>query len=284
MCRWLVVVAFGLFGFSSHAVAQIFDTPTLRGSSPFTPAAPKYRSWEGAFVGGQMGYAGNSANLSGGVEDLVANILRNTLVQNEFQASQWANLPKQGVSRPSFGGFMGYNVQYEDAVVGVEVNYKRTNVRMASGDTVARVVNTSNGYANSVVLSGTGSVHLTDYATLRFRGGWADNTLMPYGFVGLAVGRANLSRSASIAIVGVDANPGCVGPPNICLPPYTFSQSQSDARSGAIGYGWTAGAGIDWMLYSSIFLRGEFEYVSFPNYRRTAVAITAAHLAAGIRF
>ena len=30
--------------------------PTLRGSSPFIPAAPTYTRWAGFYVGGQIGY------------------------------------------------------------------------------------------------------------------------------------------------------------------------------------------------------------------------------------
>lgn len=283
MRHWLLI-ALGLFGFAPQAQAQIFDTPALRGSSPFIPAAPRYPNWEGAYAGGQVGFAGISTNFSTGVADLITNILRNTTVQSEFQPSQWARLPAHGVSGFNFGAFIGYNAQYEDAVVGVELNYNRVNARMGSSDTVARVVNTSDGYANDVTLTGAGTLHLTDYATLRFRGGWANKALMPYGFVGVAVGRATITRSASVTISGVDADPACVGPPNVCLPAYASAQSQSDGRNGAFGIGWTAGTGIDWAFQSGVFLRGEFEYVAFPNFRGAVIGIAAGHAAGGVRF
>ncbi len=281
MRGWVVVVVFGVLGLISPTEAQIFDTPSLRGSSPFIPAAPRYAKWEGAYIGGQVGFAGTSTNFSTGAADLIANILRNTTVQSQFQPSQWARLPAQGVSSFNFGAFIGYNFQYEDAVVGVELNYNRANARMGASNTVARVVNTSDGYSNNVTVSGSGSLHLTDYATLRFRGGWANDTLMPYGFLGVAVGRATVTRSASVSISGIDADPACAP---TCLPPYTFAQSQSDSRSGAFGLGWTAGTGIDWAFQSGVFVRGEFEYVAFPNFRGVAVGIAAVHAAAGVRF
>jgi opacity protein-like surface antigen len=71
---------------------------------------------------------------------------------------------------------------------------------------------------------------------------------MPYGFIGFEVGRASIARSASVFISAVDANPGCVGPPDVCLPPYSFSQSESDIKNNAFAYGWAAGGGMDWAL------------------------------------
>ena len=54
MRRWLV--GFCLIGLTSHAAAGEFELPTLRGSSPFIPEAPKYARWSGFYFGGQVGY------------------------------------------------------------------------------------------------------------------------------------------------------------------------------------------------------------------------------------
>lgn len=99
---------------------------------------------------------------------------------------------------------------------------------------------------------------------------------MPYGFIGFAVGRASIARSASVFISAVDANPGCVEPPDVCLPPYSFSQSESDIKNNAFAYGWAAGGGMDWALTPHIFVRGELEYVSFPNLYHSSISISTA--------
>jgi opacity protein-like surface antigen len=280
MCRWLVVVAFGLLGFASHAEAQIFDTPTLRGTSPFIPAAPKYRRWDGFYAGGQVGYSAISANFSAGVSDLVANILRNTIVQNEFAPSQWVNLPSRSEPGASYGAFLGYSIQFEDTIIGVEGNYNRVSAKMSSSDTIARNVNTSDGYSNDVTVSGSASFEITDVATVRMRAGWVKDWFIPYGFVGVAIGRGGSVRSASVSINGFDADPACTS----CLPPYAFSQSQSDVKNGTIAFGWTIGAGIDWAIASNFFFRSEFEYVSFPNFAGISASISTGRVAAGLRF
>jgi outer membrane immunogenic protein len=280
----------------SNALAGPFDDMALRGSHTpayydrpavqprFVPGKPVRRRWDGFYIGGQVGYANSGINFSKGVEDLIANLLRDTTVEAEFRPSDWANLPGQSVTRPSFGGFFGYNTQFEDVIFGVEANYNRTNIKMAAGDTIARVVNTSDGYANTVVLTGTGSIHLTDYGTLRARAGWVYDRYIPYAFIGAAVARATISRSASLTMDGVDADPGCVGPPNVCLPPYSFAASQSEIKQGAFAWGWTLGAGIDWVLFSNLFLRGEYEYIGFAEFYGANLHIHTVRTAIGFKF
>jgi opacity protein-like surface antigen len=282
---WLLAIC-GLFAVASgrQAAAAEPGYPVLRGSQTYEVGPPSYRDWSGLYIGGQVGAAASGVDFSSGVSQLVANLLRFTTVEDEFQPSQWANLPRQSVTRVSYGAFIGYNVQFEDTIIGIEANYNRTNARMSSGDTVARTVTTSDGYANAVTVSGTGSIHLTDYGTLRLRGGWMYNGFLPYVFAGAAFGRATVMRSASVSIVGTDADPGCVGPPDVCLPPFAFAASQTENKVGAIAYGWTAGAGADWALFGNVFLRGEFEYVGFGQLNGATINIATVRAGAGIKF
>jgi opacity protein-like surface antigen len=265
---------------SGHsAIAAEPGFPVLRGSYEVGP--PTYRDWSGFYIGGHAGAATTSVNFSVGVSELVANILRFTTVQDEFHPSQWANLPKQAVTRASYGGFAGYNVQYDDLIVGIEAGYSRTSASMSSGDTVSRIVNTSDGYSNTVTVSGTGSVHLTDYATLRARFGWIANGLLPYGFVGAAFGRASVLRTASVTYSAIDADPACAP----CLPPIApFTETDSVNRHKAIAYGWTLGAGADWAILPNVFLRGEYEYVAFAKLNGADIRIGTVRAGAGIRF
>ena len=44
-----------------------------------------------------------------------------------------------------------------------------------------------------MALNATGRLNLTDYAEARFRAGYVVGNLLPYGFVGMAVGLASYS-------------------------------------------------------------------------------------------
>jgi opacity protein-like surface antigen len=175
-------------------------------------------------------------------------------------------------------------LQFEDAVVGIEGSYNRTSMSVTASDTIVRSVNTSDGYSNAVTVSGAASVHLTDFGTFRLRGGWANGSLMPYAFIGFAVGRASINRSASVSTIGTDADPACVGPPDVCLPPYFFSQSQSDIKNDAFAFGYAGGGGLDWALTSNVFVRGEVEYVSFPSFYGSSINLMSGRVGAGLKF
>ena len=69
--------------------------PTLRGSSPFIPAAPKYTRWAGFYVGGQIGQGSSEMNFAGATSDLVGFLLRNTALEQTHHPSQWARLGRK---------------------------------------------------------------------------------------------------------------------------------------------------------------------------------------------
>jgi opacity protein-like surface antigen len=72
---------------------------------------------------------------------------------------------------PVFGGFFGYNMQWDQLVLGFDLAYKRPSVLDTS--------------------TATAQLKLVDYGTLRARAGYAVGQFLPYAVVGLAVGRFN---------------------------------------------------------------------------------------------
>ncbi|MPZ38022.1 MAG: porin family protein, partial [Rhizobiales bacterium] len=142
MRRWFVASCLlGLvymFGFVTQANAQDFETPTLRGSSPYIPAAPKYHRWDGFYVGGQASYGSAGMNFAGGTSDLVAFVLRETTIESENHVSDWALLGNTNASGFGFGAFAGYNTQWDNAIVGIDVTYTRMRLKGSSTASIGR--------------------------------------------------------------------------------------------------------------------------------------------------
>lgn len=113
-----------------------------------------YARWSGLHLGGHVGYS----NLNMDPSDATT-----------------ASLAESSTSSTAFGGFIGYNFQWDNLVVGIDGAHNRP----ASLETSVR--------------SGTSSatLKLVDYGTLRMRGGYAFGQFLFYGFVGGAVGRMN---------------------------------------------------------------------------------------------
>jgi outer membrane immunogenic protein len=278
MRRCLVVLC--LLGFVPYANAQDFDVPTLRGSSPFIPAAPKYMRWAGFYAGGQIGGSSAEMNFKGATEGLMAQMLRVLAVESEHHISQWGVLGKANPSGVSYGAFVGYNTQWSDVVVGIDLHYNRSDFfANAPQDPIGRVVAT-NGLIYNVLAEGSASMRITDYGGARLRGGWVIGNFLPYATLGVAVGRANITRSARV--VGTETAP-CS--PEPCTPvPNPFDFSSSETKNAHFIYGWTAGLGVDVMVMPNVFVRAEFEYVGFTEAKGIKADLGTARVGAGVKF
>ncbi len=110
-------------------------------------------------------------------------------------------LSKADTNGNSFGGFAGYNFQFEDAVLGFEVNYSRMslNARRTDSHITGHLCERCWGTPGHhfvyrfLTVDGSAAIRITDLMTLRARAGWAAGQFLPYAFVGFAVARADVS-------------------------------------------------------------------------------------------
>ena len=193
-------------------------------------------------------------------------------------------LGKASKSGTSFGGFVGFNTQWEDAVVGFDLNYNRGELfSFAPADPLSRVTS-AGGNSYNVTVSGDASMRITDYASARVRGGWVAGNFMPYATLGFALGRADVSRTATVS--GAENPPA--GYPTVACDPLAgcvpFSFTSTESKKGAFIYGWSVGGGIDMLLMKNAFLRAEFEYISFTKVYGIEAQISTARVGAGLKF
>jgi opacity protein-like surface antigen len=241
----------GLAGllFTNEAMAA----DMLRGSTYEGPV--ESYNWAGVYVGGQVGYGSVDFDFGNSAKSQIANMVRSTTIENEAHVSDLLKLPVKSSNGTSYGGFIGYNAQWGDAVVGIEGNYNHTDVKASSLDVIGRSFTTSDGYFNNVLQSAGATARLTDYGTLRFRAGYAAGYFMPYMMAGLAMGSVDYTRYANIDIQATD--------PNGVMPPLALVDSRTETKNGAIVFGYMFGAGIDIGLLPNLFLRGEYEWTQF---------------------
>jgi outer membrane immunogenic protein len=282
--RVIVAVWFAVLAFAQAAVAADLG-PYLRGPQYEEPV-PVYR-WSGVYGGGQIGFSVAGIDFSGGVSSLVSHILRVTAIEQDQHISDWPLLGKRNPSGLSFGGFVGYNWQWEDAVTGIEINYNRTSLSGESADTLERVfmddaqAPPGHHFQYDVTVQGSASARITDFGTFRLRGGWAAGPFMPYAFVAFAAGRADVARTATVSYTRTDFPDS----PNAPLPPTTFGPvTESDQRKGAFAYGGAAGLGIDTAVLPNLFLRAEWEWVQFAPLKGDHIHISTVRTALGLKF
>ena len=102
-----------------------------------------------------------------------------------------------------YGGFVGYNFQWSDAIIGVELNYTHGNFFGANSGSQSQSFQYPNDYISTANVSSSASMKITDYGSLRVRGGYAIDCFLPYRFVGVAMGQANINRRADATRLSV---------------------------------------------------------------------------------
>lgn len=276
---WRISIATALFAAAASihqaGAADMPDDSWLRGS--FTTESPGYMRWDGLQFGAQVGLSSMSADFGNAGSTQIAYILRNTTLQNEFAPSNWTTMPKVVTNSKQFGGFIGYNMQWDALVVGADIGYNRmTSMEAGASDSIARQVITSDGTTHNVYINTAASLKLIDYATFRARAGYAFGQFLPYAMVGAAVGRFNYTTSATVMDVWS---------PKGAAPWTTFGpNTQSDSKDNAFAAGFLVGLGMDVALLPNVFLRGEWEYIAFGAVNGIRSALNTGRVGVGVRF
>jgi outer membrane immunogenic protein len=278
---------------SADALAADYDLPILRGTAmPVEPIAPvmtvgpaTFTRWSGFYFGGAFSYGSATSDFATATQPLVAFSLQHLAVADE--SSQFQVLKRGSAVAAGVGGFIGYNMQWQDLITGVEATYTHTNFNTtAASSTVTRIFP---GLSTQVGVTGSGRLDLTDYGEARFRAGYVVGNLLPYGFIGMAVGRASYSVSTFVdATQDISPIPtyACAGtgtatPGALCQ---DFLFSNSAGQDNALLYGYTVGGGLDWALTPNIFVRGEFDFVQFAPISNISLAIISGRVGVGYKF
>lgn len=268
MRRWLLC-GVALVGMGLEASAA--DMPDfLRGSSPAItmPGGPR---WDGFYVGGHVGWSVPGIDFSKNTGNLEA-VLGGSGVTSVTSTP----LGNNDSTATHFGGFVGYQQQWDGAVVGLEGTYNWLDKSVTS-------INSMNGNFGSppdaLVYSAAGSAtaRIIDYGTVRIKGGWAGSSFfMPYATFGLAMGRMDITRAALVTPMATAATP-----PGAFVPaPFTVSE----VLKNQFGYGYAAGVGVDFCLMANLFARLEYEYVQFPDFHGLNAHLHNVRVGAAYKF
>lgn len=275
--------ALGALTVMAPAGAFAADMPALRGSY-----SPTYARWDGFYFGAQGGDSFASADFGNATQSMINYMLANTELQSVV--STWTSLPKGSTGGLSYGAFVGYNWQWDDVVLGAELNYNHMNHSIGASDTIGPILvpgaNLPDGstVVYSVTLQSAASITIHDITTARMRAGWAFDRFLPYGFVGLAVGIADVSRFATLAGTTKTTTTTATPPVSTTALLNLPRDPQSQSQNGEFAYGFAAGLGLEAQLVGNVFARAEWEYIEFPNVSDFRVSVNSARLGIGLKF
>jgi outer membrane immunogenic protein len=277
--RWVLCLAVVL-GTASPALAA--DLDVLRGSEPAAPVVTvgpaTFTRWSGFYAGGDFSYNNATTDFTSATAPGVEFALQGTVVQQQFTPSELQLLGKGANSALGGGAFLGYNTQWQDLVLGVEANYTHTSLNTTSATSptfqIARAFNPPAGNVTSVSInSASGHMSLSDYAEGRARAGYVVGNLLPYGFIGMVVGRSSYSVTTRVDVF-CGGETECVG----------YPLTPSSGQSNLLLWGYSVGAGLDWALTPNIFVRGEFDFDQFAPVSNISLSVISGRIGAGYKF
>jgi outer membrane immunogenic protein len=252
---WAAVV---LGTVQSAQAADLPDLPVLRGA--YTEGLTSSRvNWQGYYIGAQAGVGTSDMNFTGSTRTIAARLLSGLALEETGQVSSWPLLGKTSQHGQGWGGFVGYNNQWDDVVIGVELSYMHGQFGGSQTGSMGRSFVDSLGSTDNVTYSATGTMAISDMGTFRARAGYAVNQFLPYMFGGLALGQADIVRTAEISGSATNVNAA----PGFQVIPFDFSATS--AQYNHLIYGYTAGVGVDVQLLAGVFLRAEWEYIRFTS-------------------
>jgi outer membrane immunogenic protein len=283
MKRHVIVglMTIGLSGGSYAADPHMYDPdPRIYAPADLVPAPPLYWNWSGYYLGGHWGFTSGTIDPGNATNSMVEHILRVTTIEVEGNVSEWMQLRKTSATGQTYGGFIGFNSQWDDVILGLELHYSFGKLKGVSKDSIGRSFIASDGYRYNVNLKARTNVTIDDYAALRGRAGYVLGRYLPYAQLGFVVGRGDVFRSATVQADGTDADPG--NPP--ALPPVGLNITDTQRKTDAIIYGLSAGVGLDLALTPNIFLRGEYEYVMFFPFHGVKASLNTGRVGVAVKF
>lgn len=268
--RRVLMCGVALIAMTAGAVAA--DMPDmLRGSQQIVTMPGGGARWDGFYVGGHVGWSAASVDFTNNTTD-VANLLASTPIRTRTVTP----LENGSANGMHYGGFIGYNTQWDGAIVGIEGTYNWIK-RPVTGTN--QMFGAYGAPADQLSYNAAGSVtaNVVDYGTIRIRGGWAaSGTFMPYAFLGFAAGRVDINRSVAVVPAATAGTP-----PGTFVPgPFTVGENLNNVLS----YGYSVGAGLDICVIANLFVRAEYEYVQFGDTQGLKPYMHNARIGAALKF
>jgi outer membrane immunogenic protein len=282
--RWVICALVVLV---APAGARAGDFDVLRGAQPVGYAS--YTRWSGFYGGGLIGEEFEGADFRNVGASEITTIAGLSAGFDGIPLTHFPHLTSLNTETPSYSAFLGYNYQFESAVVGFELTFTKTSFSASINDKESHdYFQTANNvtYDTTYNVNTSASAKVTDYGTVRGRFGWAFGNLLPYAFGGVSISQIDAMKSVNVNYCGVVTPFFCTNPPPSPPAPAPIggSWTLSDQVNGKWYFGYVAGLGLDYALTQNLFLRGEFQYIQYGAPDNIRLSASSVRIGAGVKF
>jgi opacity protein-like surface antigen len=278
--RWVICALVVLL---APAGARAGDFDALRGAQPVGYAS--YTRWSGFYGGALIGEEFDAADFRNVGASEITTIAGLSAGFDGIPLTSFPRLTSLNTETPSYSAFVGYNYQFEAAVVGFELTFTKTSFSASISDSESHnYFQNANGalYSATYNVNTSASAKVTDYGTVRGRIGYAFGNLLPYGFGGVSISQINAMKSVNVNYFGV-AVPSASSPPPL-PPPIGGDWTLSNQVNGKWYFGYVAGLGLDYALTQNLFLRGEYQFIQYGAPDNIRLSASSVRAGVGLKF
>ncbi len=245
---------------------------------------PRYNKWAGFYIGGQASYVQGTISFGDSLTNLLTTILASTPYAPIVDSNADA-IPLQSKSAHSagYGGFIGYNWNFNGTLIGFELEYSSANLKAITQNSTPQK-NTVlydeqvNGAYGIRFAQAASIAKVENMGSFRFRGGFSVGNFLPYGFLGLAVGQGSTKNVVVVqeyqyvvpeqVILGPGGTTVIQGTPfnQPITGPYLLVDQQTHA---VYWWGYTIGAGTEINFTDNIFARLEYSFTALDSTTKT---------------
>jgi opacity protein-like surface antigen len=289
------------------------DYDYLRGAD-YDPPPTALVDWSGVYVGGHGGYTSGSFAQRNAAQSALANYFNSRDIEAQYSVSTLVSFPGSKGRGASYGAFAGYNLQFDDVVVGLEADYTHSNQRTQSTYGIGRTMTTTGGMYETVNFNGVSKTEIEDYGTIRARAGYAVGSFLPFVTAGLAIGQVRFNDSVAVQNFGYNsgtytANQALTTGQSVAVTNHgyaSFNQNYPQPYSTPAGGGVQTvpaaatnvvandrvktvggvalGFGLEYALTQNILLRGEYQYVNFQSFNGHNAELNTVRGGAAVKF
>jgi opacity protein-like surface antigen len=283
--RWVICALVVLLA-PAGAFAGDFDV--LRGAQPVGYAS--YTRWSGFYAGGLIGEEFDAADFRKLGASEITTISGLDLAFVGVPLGSFPRLTSMNTEAPSYSAFIGYNYQFEAAVVGFELTFTKTSFSASINDVESHsyfITGNNTLYLTKYNVTTTADAKVNDYGTARGRLGWAFGNLLPYAFGGVSISQIDTMKSVNVNYCGQESPYTCANPPPpVPLPPAPIGANWtlSNSNNGKWYFGYVAGLGLDYALTKNLFVRGEYQLIQFGAPDNIRLSAQSVRIGAGVKF
>lgn len=259
---------------------QAADYPILKGSQMELPPpaemepASRPTNWAGFYAGAHGGMSRSRFWTDKGALDLADLSLTGSTAITTYSPATFVATRPRSDSGPSFGVMAGYNMMFDQLMVGFELDWTRVDQKTDTSTYVARAA----GGTGLVIRSNQGAT-IHDYASARIRLGWAMDNFLAFASAGVAVGR--FDTNVSVTTDWMISNGAT---PPVFTSAVGFPITLGGPKKNVWGFGMSLGGGAEMALTDNLILRGEYLYTRFNDVNGVGVSLNTARLGAAVKF